>query len=160
MAEDFDKILKELEDQEKALQFTKFTNETALELGMQIVNKAIKEHLAITIDISRNHHQLFHYACEGTSLDFDEWIVKKSNFVYRCNISSFHVGTIIRQRNSTIEKEYLVSSLDYSGNGGAFPITIKDVGVVGALTISGLPQAMDHQTAVDSIKEYLATHNS
>jgi len=156
---DYKKLLKELEEQERTLQFTKFTNDMALELGLEIIGKAKKEGKAITVDITRNGHQLFHYSCEGTCMDYDQWIIKKNNFVNRCNKSSFHIGTILRQRGTTVEEEYLVSSLDYSPNGGAFPITIKNVGVVGTITISGLPQEQDHQMAVDCIKGYLENHS-
>ena len=39
--------------------------------------------------------------------------------------------------------------------GGAFPITIKNVGVVGTITISGLLDNEDHDLVVWGIEDYL-----
>jgi uncharacterized protein (UPF0303 family) len=40
-------------------------------------------------------------------------------------------------------------------HGGAFPIIIRGVGVVGTITVSGLPQAEDHAFVVRMIAEHL-----
>ena len=39
--------------------------------------------------------------------------------------------------------------------GGGFPISVKGAGVIGALTISGLPGRRDHGVAVDALCEHL-----
>jgi uncharacterized protein (UPF0303 family) len=50
----------------KKLQFSEFTNETALTLGLTLVEKARHKEKGVTIDITRNRQQLFHYAFPGT----------------------------------------------------------------------------------------------
>jgi uncharacterized protein (UPF0303 family) len=152
---DYDELLRVLEEEEKTLVFDTFTNEMALQLGLLIINKCKKDSKFVIADITRNGQQLFHYAMTGTCVDYDQWIVKKNNFVYRCGVSSLHCGTLMKRRGTTVEQEYLASSLEYSGNGGAFPIIVKDVGCVGAVTVSGLPHVLDHKLVVDCVREYL-----
>lgn len=149
-------FIKELEKQEEELQFTQFNNAMALELGMKFVEKAKSEGLIITIDITRNGHQLFHYSFDGTGPDNDQWIIRKNRVVNRFNKSSFLVGASLRNSGRTLEEAWFVSSLEYACNGGAFPIIIKNVGVVGTITVSGLSEEEDHSLAVEVIKDYLS----
>jgi uncharacterized protein (UPF0303 family) len=150
-----EKLIQELEKQEKELQFSEFTSVTALEIGLQCIEKIKREKKAVTIDITRNGHQLFHYAFEGTSPDNDQWIIRKNRVVNRFNKSSLHVGTRLLESGKSIEEAYMLSSLEYAPHGGAFPIIIKNVGIVGTITVSGLPQKEDHALVVAVIREYL-----
>ncbi|MGK0465357.1 heme-degrading domain-containing protein [Clostridium sp.] len=153
--EDYEKMLKELKVHEELLQFTEFTNETALKIGMKMIEKAKKENYAIVIDITRSGHQLFHYAFEGTSPDNDAWIIRKNRVVNRFHTSSLCIGTKLKLIEKTIEEKYFVSSDEYSPHGGAFPIIIKNVGVVGTISSSGIDQITEHNLIVGVLKEFL-----
>jgi len=39
--------------------------------------------------------------------------------------------------------------------GGAFPIIVRDVGAVGTVAVSGLPQAENHALVVSVLREFL-----
>jgi uncharacterized protein (UPF0303 family) len=43
----------------------------------------------------------------------------------------------------------------YATHGGAFPLRICNVGVIGTITVSGLPQADDYAFVVESIDRFL-----
>lgn len=152
---DYEKLLQELAQQERDLQFASFTNDDAIKLGMMLYKKAKNEKLAITIDITRNGQQLFHIALPGTSPDQDQWIIRKARIVNRFNMSSYHMGIHLKSSNVSLEAKYNLSTLDYAPHGGAFPIIIKDVGVIGSIAVSGLPQADDHALVVNTILEFL-----
>jgi uncharacterized protein (UPF0303 family) len=152
---EYQKLLKILEEQEKTLQFSEFTNEMAWEIGTNILTKAKQESKTVTIDITRSGQQLFHYAMAGTTPDNDQWIIRKNNVVNRLQKSSFHVGTSLKYNQQTIEQELFLSTREYLPFGGSFPIIIKNVGVVGTITVSGLPDHEDHALVVAIIKEYL-----
>lgn len=153
--EDYEEMLKELKKHEEMLQFTEFTSETALEIGMRLIDKAKQEKLSITIDITRSGQQLFHYALEGTSPDNDAWIIRKNRVVNRFHTSSLYIGTKLKLIEKTIEEKYFISSKEYSPYGGAFPIIIKNVGVIGTISSSGIDQITEHNLIVGILKEFL-----
>ncbi len=162
MAEELniDEQLAERVCEETELQFKSFTNETALELGLLILDTAREKRKRVTIDIERHGQQLFHYAMEETTPDNDQWIIRKKNVVKRFNKSSYHVGLLLAKSGKSIADRYFVDPLQFSAHGGSFPIFIKDVGVVGAISVSGLPQEEDHRLVVGVIREYLQSINA
>ena len=149
-------ILEQLLQEEQELQFTRFNEEVAWELGGQLVEMARNRNLPVTIDITRGSHQLFHAALRGTSPDNDEWVKRKVRLVYRFGHSSFYIGQLLKSKGKTIEQSYLVSESEYAPHGGCFPIIIKGTGMVGTITVSGLPQEEDHKFVVESIRAFLA----
>lgn len=151
----YTELLETLLEQEKTLQFSEFNSNTALELGLLLINKAKQGNKKVAIDINLNGHQLFHYAFEGTSPDNGEWIKRKSKVVNRFHMSSYRMGIKLKDDGNTIEGKYLIDPREYAPHGGSFPIIIKNVGYVGTITVSGLPQEEDHKMVVEGIKEYL-----
>jgi len=147
--------LKSLLSEEQELQFTQFNEDTAWEIGNLLVARAIEENLPITIDITRGSHQLFHASQPGTSPDNDEWIKRKVRVVYRFGHSSFYIGQSLKSENTSMEEKYLLSEKEFAAHGGSFPVIVKGTGLIGTITVSGLPQEEDHQLVVDVIRNYL-----
>jgi uncharacterized protein (UPF0303 family) len=154
--DDYQDLLQELLRQEEELQFNEFTNDHALRLGLALVERAKASGKAVTVDIRRNGQQLFHCALAGTSADNDEWALRKSRVVDRYGHSSFHVGTHFRARGTTFEASSRLDPDRYAAHGGAFPILVRNVGAVGTVTVSGLPQEEDHALVVAVLREFLA----
>lgn len=150
-----DEMLEKLLQEEQELQFTQFNEETAWELGSRLVEQARRRNLPITIDITRGAHQLFHASLPGTSADNDEWIKRKVRLVYRFGHSSYYMGQLLKAKGRRIEEAYLISESDYAPHGGCFPVRVKGTGMVGTITVSGLPQEEDHKQVVDAIRDYL-----
>lgn len=149
-------ILKKLLQEEQELQFNAFNEVTAWELGSQLVEQAIRQGLAVTIDITRGEHQLFHASLPGTSADNDEWVKRKVRLVYRFGHSSFYMGQMLKSKGKRIEDAYLIPESQYAPHGGCFPVIVKGTGMVGTVTVSGLPQEEDHKLVVQAIREFLA----
>lgn len=150
-----DNLLEQLLQEEQELQFASFNESTAWELGCRLVERAQQERLAVTIDITRGSHQLFHASLPGTSADNDEWIRRKVRLVYRFGHSSFYMGQRLKSKGKRIEEAYLIPESEYAAHGGCFPILVKHTGMVGTITVSGLPQEEDHRLVVQAIREYL-----
>lgn len=155
MAEDFTPLLKSLLDEEEQLQFARFTNEMALQIGFAMIEKVKLEDKHVTIDITRNGQQLFHYAFPDTSADNDHWVRRKSNVAIRFGHSSLYVATYLKSIQKTIQERYFVDPADYAASGGAFPIIVKHVGVVGAIAVSGLSQEEDHNLVTSVIHRFM-----
>ena len=151
-----DEILKKLLQEEQELQFGSFNEETAWHIGNRLIERATRENLRVTIDITRGTHQLFHASRPGTSADNDEWIKRKVRLVYRFGHSSFYMGQLLQSIGKPIEEAFLISESEYAPHGGCFPIINKGTGMVGTITVSGLAQEDDHRLVVEAIREYLA----
>jgi uncharacterized protein (UPF0303 family) len=141
--------------QESELQFAEFTNDTAVALGLMLVEAARARRCSVTVDVCRNGQQLFHCALPGTSADNDDWIKRKNNVVNRYGHSSLYVGTQFRAKGAAFEESSRLDPGLYAAHGGAFPIIIRNVGVVGTVTVSGLPQFEDHELVVEVLREFL-----
>lgn len=151
-----DDILKQLLQEEQELQFTKFNEATAWQIGSQLVERSVKAGLPITIDITRGDHQLFHASLCGTSVDNDEWVKRKVRLVYRFGHSSFYIGQLLKSKGQRLEEAYLLAESLYAPHGGCFPIIVKDTGVIGTITVSGLAQEDDHKLVVQALRDFLA----
>lgn len=153
---DDEALLKELLDLEKRLVFDRFDNDTAIALGLRIIDRARTEKLAVAVDVSRGEQRLFYAALEGTSADNEFWIAGKNAVVRRFGHSSFYIGQRARLKGADFAASSLVDGSTFRAHGGAFPIIVRHVGVVGTATVSGLPQAEDHRLVVAVIEAFLA----
>jgi uncharacterized protein (UPF0303 family) len=148
-------VLEALLAEERELQFAEFTNETAWRLGVRLVEEARAQRLAVTVDIRRGEQQLFHFALLGTAADNDAWIERKCRVVRRFGHSSFYMGTASRLAGRDFAETYLLDPTVYAAHGGAFPVIVRAVGVVGTVAVSGLPQEEDHRLVVAVLRDFL-----
>ncbi len=149
-------LMAELLEQEARLQLDRFDNDDAFRLGMLLVERARAEALVLTVDLGRVHQQLFHVALPGTTINNDHWVRRKAAVVYRFGHSSLYMGVSCRQRGLTLAQRYHVDPAEFAASGGAFPIRVRGVGLVGTVTVSGLPEAEDHHLVVTTLERYLA----
>lgn len=151
--------LEKIARQERELQWPSFGEEDAWELGSTLRELAIERQLAVVIDIRRfaahlgnqSGAPLFYAALHGTTPDNAEWARRKANVVARLHRSSYAVGLALKARNTTFEEKYGLSTADYASHGGSFPITLAGTGVIGSVTVSGLPQRDDHELVVEAL---------
>ena len=54
-----------------------------------------------------------------------------------------------------MEEKFLLDGSRFAAHGGAFPVMVRHVGMVGTVTVSGLPQAEDHRLVVSVLREFL-----
>ncbi|GAC1426962.1 MAG: heme-degrading domain-containing protein [Acidobacteriaceae bacterium] len=150
IAEDIASILL----QESTLTFDSFTPETAWQLGCLLRQMAVARNLPLVIDVRRfgNPDQpLFFCALPGTTPDNPRWIARKTRVVARFHRSSYHVGRLLEQAGRSFGERYNLPEEDYAAHGGGFPITVTNVGIVGSVTVSGLPQRDDHNIVVEAL---------
>lgn len=135
--------------QEQRLRFDRFGPAEAWELGRRLKETAESRQAFLAIDISSQLQQLFHFAMPGTSPNNSDWIRRKRNTVLRFFRSSYGVGLQMQQRQTTLQTSYCLDFADYADHGGGFPIVVRDMGCIGAVTVSGLPQREDHGLVVE-----------
>jgi uncharacterized protein (UPF0303 family) len=136
--------------QERELQFESMNEQTAWEIGTRLRALAEERGMSVVIDVRRFGQPLFYTALKGTTPDNVEWVRRKTNVVARFHRSSYGVGLFLKNKNDSIEARGLPTA-DYASHGGSFPITVKNAGIVGCVTVSGLPQRADHELVVEAL---------
>jgi uncharacterized protein (UPF0303 family) len=146
--------LEELAAEEDGLQLAALTEDTAYRLGVAAVEAARERALPISIGLWRGEHQLFHSGLAGSTADNDAWLLRKGRVVRRFERSSLYMARLCHDEGTTFAAKFRLPESEYAAAGGAFPLRVRDAGVVGWFGVSGLPQLEDHQFVV----ELLTTH--
>ncbi|MFJ4715648.1 heme-degrading domain-containing protein [Streptomyces sp. NPDC088785] len=144
-----------LEEQEARLVLAGFDDDAAWRLGNLLVELARERRAPVAVDITRGGRQLFRAALPGSTPDNDAWIARKRRVVERYQVSSLLVGTRFRAKGTTFEDSSRLDPDTYAAHGGAFPITVRGTGVVGAVVVSGLPQVEDHALVVEALGRFI-----
>jgi uncharacterized protein (UPF0303 family) len=149
-----DDLISELEQQEHDLVLERFDHADAWALGSLLVKMATERSLPVAIDIRHGEQQVFHAGLAGSVADNDRWIERKVRVVQRYGASSYLVGRRLAAKGQQLDASMGVDPARFAAHGGAFPVRIADVGVVGVVTVSGLPQAEDHALVVEALRRF------
>ena len=147
LAEDLERI----ELQEKKLILPRLDAGMAWQLGSLLRTMAAERGLAVVIDVRRFGQPLFYAALDGSTPDNLEWVRRKSNVVARFHRSSYAVGLREKQKGQTIYESQGLALADYATHGGSFPLTVAGAGIVGSVTVSGLPMREDHELVIEGL---------
>jgi uncharacterized protein (UPF0303 family) len=134
--------------QESELCFTRFDEDVAWTLGSRLRTMAVARKAGVVIDVRRFGQPLFYCALAGTTPDNAEWVRRKSNLVARFHRSSYRLGV---EMGANLFEKYALSMADFAAHGGSFPICVQGSGVIGSVTVSGLPQRADHELVVEAL---------
>jgi uncharacterized protein (UPF0303 family) len=146
LSEDIERVIL----QERELRLPRLDAQVAWELGVRLRTMAVERGLAVVIDVRRFGQPLFYAALDGTTPDNVEWVRRKSNVVARFHRCSYSLGLSLKLKNESLESRGLPTA-DYASHGGSFPLTLEGAGVVGSVTVSGLPQRADHELVVEAL---------
>jgi len=144
-----------LKRQEEALRFDAMSDEDAWRLGSLMRSRAVEKGLPLVIDIRVAGRPLFYTALPGTAPDNPEWVRRKINVVMRYHKCSYRVGRELAASGSSLDEDRGVLPIEMAPHGGCFPIHIKGTGIVGTVTVSGIPQRDDHGFVVECLCDYL-----
>jgi uncharacterized protein (UPF0303 family) len=148
--------LEELAAQEAELVLPRFRHEDAVALGLALLDAARAGSLPVVVDVRHGDQVAFHAALPGSSATNDLWVERKVRVVRLVGTSSLRAGAEAAADGVTFEARQRVDPLAYAAHGGAFPLVVRDVGLVGVATVSGLPQVEDHRLVVRVLRGFLA----
>jgi uncharacterized protein (UPF0303 family) len=140
--------------QEATLTLPAFTPDTAWRVGTILRDLALARNLSIVVDVRRfgsPHQQFFYTALAGTTPDNQRWVARKIATVARFHKSSYHIGRLLEQSGLSFSARYNLPEEDYAAHGGCFPLIVENAGIVGAVTVSGLPQRDDHNLVIEAL---------
>ncbi len=139
--------------EEDRFQFDSFSNEEAWVIGDWLACKARINNLSIAIRIEICGHTLFQYANTGTTINNENWLKAKTRTVHYFGCSSLATQLRLEDLGISLEEDSKISSSKYFPVGGAFPIRIRNTGVVGSIAISGLHPEEDHKLIIECLTD-------
>lgn len=135
--------------------FEAFDEHVAFAIGSRVRERAVRESLGLVCDIRLWDRPLFYCAMPGTSADNPVWTVRKSNTVKRLQKSSYRVTLEMGGTERVFPPHRNLPVEEFALSGGAFPIRVRGIGIVGTVTVSGLHERDDHEVGVAAICEEL-----
>ncbi|WP_277207305.1 heme-degrading domain-containing protein [Isoptericola croceus] len=156
-ADDVTALIAEVTETERELVLPRFSHDDAWRLGCLLVELATERDLPVTVDVRKGTQQVFHAAREGTTPDNDSWVDRKVRVVYRFGASSYLVGLRAVAAGRDFNDLHRLPLQEYAAHGGAFPVRVDGVGVVGVATVSGLAQGDDHALVVEALRTFART---
>lgn len=144
-----------LRGQEEELVFDQFSHADAWSLGSAMVNQAYTDEHNIAIDISSHHMTLFTTVLPGATADQAAWVRRKSATTLRFEHSTALLKEEFDDRGVDPTQRGWLAADEYTLAAGSFPVRVKGVGVVAAVTVSGLASNEDHEFVVSQLRKHL-----
>jgi uncharacterized protein (UPF0303 family) len=138
-----------ISQQEKLLVAPRFDADFGWQIGAHLHEIARTRGLPIAIDVRTFGQPIFYSALGGTTPDNGDWVRRKSNTVAHFRCSSYAVGLRLAESGATLSDKFGLSNADYATHGGGFPLAVQGAGIIGSITVSGLPQRDDHGLIVE-----------
>lgn len=138
--------------QEKETELEHFHQGDMKKLALYLMEKADESTTPLTVRITKGTQIMFHYVANDNSLDKDNWVRRKINSVNNFHHSSLWLHYKTNGDNQQLMLKYGLSMENYTVSGGAVPIIVKGVGVVGAIAISGYSGLWeDHDMGIEAL---------
>ncbi len=144
-----------LEAEGRELVLDSFTRADAWRLGSRLYELAAERRLPVAIDLRHGEQQVFHAALEGSSADNDSWLARKAAVVRRYDEPSLLVGYRFEAKGRDFNAFTQLPFQQYAAHGGALPIRVRGVGMVGTAAVSGLAGHEDHALVVRALRDLL-----
>jgi len=157
VSDDLQQLIEELETEQRRLELSRFDHDVAWELGSLLVRMAVEAHAPVTIDVRRPDQILFHHARPGTTADNDRWVQRKARTVFHFQESSWLVRQRFLAAGRSFEQDSGLDPRGFAAHGGSFPLAVTGAGLVGAVTVSGLPQREDHLLVTRALETFLGS---
>lgn len=144
-----------LEAEERELVLPRFDLADAWELGVLTRGLAVAAAHGVVVDVRRPTLLLFRAVLPGAGPDQEVWAERKAALALRMEASSALVDA--RLSRAGVDPA-AIGWLDerYAVTGGSVPIRVRGVGVVAALSVSGLSSQQDHDLAVAGLRAHLS----
>lgn len=153
---DLVELIPDFEKQESDLVLSHFDHADAWRLGNRLATAALEAGHAVAIDIRRPGLVLFRAALPGSAPDQEEWLRRKAAVTLRFEESSALAAARLAASGKDPIAQGWLDPAQYALTGGSFPIRVAGVGVVAAVTVSGLASMADHDLIVAAVAEHLA----
>jgi uncharacterized protein (UPF0303 family) len=147
---DFQALLEIIAAQEATLILPYFDANMAFAIGSHIRDAALAMEAALTIEVVAHDQQIFRVAMEGSTPTNFDYARRKRNLTNLHQRSSYALAIEAELGRNVVERMAL-NPRDYGLYGGCVPIRVAGAGMIGTVTVSGLPQHEDHRLVVEAL---------
>lgn len=133
----------------------KFTAQDAWELGQNIYELGAKLPRPIAFEIYAYGQVLFRYSFGGLSPDKELWIERKRKTAMHFATATLAMQEKLAKEETTLLQKYGLPPNAFVAIGGSIPLVLKEGGVIGAMTVTGLKPEEDHQIVVETFLAFM-----
>jgi uncharacterized protein (UPF0303 family) len=144
----------ELEAQERDLVLPEADLASLQRLGRRMSDAAAERRLPIVIQIRSGGRLVYVAALPGSTASNDQWATRKARLAEHFEQSSLLVRRHHERDGQDVHARHTLSPDLFAAHGGAFPLRVRGVGVVGTVVVSGLPQVDDHAFVVEQLEAH------
>jgi len=126
----------------------------AWRLGTAMVERALRDRLSVIIDIRGPGVVLFRAALAGTTAENQAWLDRKAETVFRFEASTALLTERFAAQGVDAWTAPWFDTKRFTTAGGSVPVRVRGIGVVAAVTVSGLTSEEDHDFAVESLDAF------
>ena len=152
--------LKIIVEQEAKLVFDGFDEDKAYEIGTFIREDGKAIGKGLVAGVFTWDRTLFWGATPGSTSANWSWATRKVGLVKIMFKSSYRVVLERGDKPRLLEPQWGMEPTQYAIAGGAFPIRVTGVGIIGAVAVSGLHERDDHEFARSAIARALGLESS
>jgi uncharacterized protein (UPF0303 family) len=147
--------IEELEAQERDLVLDEAGLGSLVRLGRRMSEVAAERRLPIVIQIRSGGRLVYVAALPGSTASNDQWATRKARLAEHFEQSSLLVRRRHERTGEDVNSRHALSPELFQAHGGAFPLRVRAVGMIGSVVVSGLPQVDDHAFVVEQLQAHL-----
>ncbi len=146
-----DQIIAAIDAEVGALVLPRFTLDDAWWLGNRIRQAAHDTGGGVAIEVRRGVLPVFGSVLDGATADNLGWARRKLEVTLHFERASFAMYHVLQAKGVTVA-HFGLDPTRYVAGGGAVPIFVAGVGMVGAAAMSGRPQDEDHAMVIAALR--------
>ena len=144
----------ELLEQERRLVLDRADLGALHALGRALHDEAVARALPLVVQVRLGERLVFAAAAPGSAAINDDWAARKARVVHLFEQSSLLVRRTHERDGVDFYEKHRLPGDRFAPFGGAFPLRVDNVGFVGSVAVSGLPQVQDHAFVVDGLAAF------
>lgn len=137
------------------LELPRMTNDDAVALGLIAVQLIQEWDLNLAVDIVLDGDLVFRAKLKSTSAENDAWLAGKAAAANHFGESSMLVKLRHLQAETPFDERSDVDHSVVKAYGGSIPLRVGGL-IVGTITMSGEPDAIDHEAAAETLARFVS----
>ena len=137
-----------------SVELPRMSNDDAVALGLIAVQVIQEWDLSLAVDIVLAGDLVFRAKLKSTGPDNDPWLAGKAATATRFGESSLFVKLRHLQAGTPFADRVDIDHDTFKAHGGSIPLRVDGL-VVGTITMSGEPDAIDHEAAAEALGRFV-----